>query len=295
MELYLDLFILENTVLNLFVLMLTSKLSNIPTSFLRKLMGALVGTFFAVLLILYNRVLIQSFAVKIAISSLLVLIVYFPKNLSDFFRTFSMFCFSAMLVAGTMFFLLTSSYGNMILFNGSYKISSSFNFSIFAFTLILCWIFIKVLYKLKKSKALKEEFVVNLSICIDQQNVSIPALIDTGNLLCDPLTNLPVIIAEHIALKEILPVEISSFLESEKYIELSNITDLIQSSGWMKRLRVIPFQSLGNENDLILGFRPDKIEIGPEKKIVYNVIIGVYQKNLSKNREFQAILGPQVI
>jgi stage II sporulation protein GA (sporulation sigma-E factor processing peptidase) len=295
MELYLDLFVLENTVLNLFVMMLTSKLSNIHPSFLRKLSGALVGTLFAVLLVLYNRDLLQSFGVKLVISSLLVLIVYFPKTLRDFLRTFSIFCLSAMVVAGTMFFLLTSSYGNMILFNKSYRISSDFNFSIFSLTLLLCWAFISVLYKLKKSKELKEEYVVDLYICIDQQKASLPALIDTGNLLCDPLTNLPVIIAEYIALKEILPKEISRFLESEKTLELFKISDVLHRTSWLKRLRIIPFKSLGNEKDLIIGFRPDQVEIGSNKKIVKNVIIGIYTKSLSKDREFQAILGPQIL
>jgi stage II sporulation protein GA (sporulation sigma-E factor processing peptidase) len=295
MSIYLDLFILENTILNLFVIYITSKLSHMKLRFFRMLMGAVLGSIFASLIVLYHPFLLQNFAVKILFSSILVWGLYFPKTVLDFIKIFCTFCFSAMLVAGTMFFLLSHLSGNMITLNGTTFITKGFDFYIGLLTILVCWIFIKILYRVKKNHEVRETLLIPLRIFVHEKNICIPALIDSGNLLCDPLTNIPVIVTQWMALKDILPKELFEWMHFKKGMETNQIKDALSNTDFVRRIRIIPFQSLGNENDLLLGFKPDKVEIGVEKKIATNVIVGIYPKCLSKNQEFQALLGTQLL
>jgi len=65
----------------------------------------------------------------------------------------------------------------------------------------------------------------------------------------------------------------------------------------MSRFRLIPFTSLGKENGMLIGFRPDYIEVGEnaEKKGITDVIIGIYNRALSKNNNYSALLSPELI
>jgi hypothetical protein len=56
--------------------------------------------------------------------------------------------------------------------------------------------------------------------------------------------------------------------------------------------KIIPFNSLGNENGMLLGFKPDYIKIYAEevhKKS--NIIIGIYDGKLSKANLYTSLIG----
>jgi len=78
---------------------------------------------------------------------------------------------------------------------------------------------------------------------------------------------------------------------------LGNITTAISNTSWFNRFRLIPFSSLGKENGMLVGFRPDFIEIDNdnEKKDIKDVVIGIYTRSLSKNEKYRALLSPDLI
>ena len=61
-----------------------------------------------------------------------------------------------------------------------------------------------------------------------------------------------------------------------------------QINKFLSKFRLIPFNSLGKENGLLLGIKADFVRIGDnddiEDKKINNVIIGLYDKKLSKER-----------
>jgi stage II sporulation protein GA (sporulation sigma-E factor processing peptidase) len=65
----------------------------------------------------------------------------------------------------------------------------------------------------------------------------------------------------------------------------------------MKRLRVIPFEALGTENGMLVGFKPDSvyIEKDAETKSIKDIIIAIYSKKLSKNGDYKALLHPDLV
>ena len=63
------------------------------------------------------------------------------------------------------------------------------------------------------------------------------------------------------------------------------------------KFRIIPFSSLGKQNGLLLGFIADKVIINLEetKSELSNIIIGIYEKNLTKNGLYTGLVGIDII
>ena len=60
---------------------------------------------------------------------------------------------------------------------------------------------------------------------------------------------------------------------------------------------IIPFKSLGNENALMIGFKPDElsIEYDNEVQTKKELIIGIYNKKLTYNGEYSALMHPDIL
>lgn len=74
--------------------------------------------------------------------------------------------------------------------------------------------------------------------------------------------------------------------------DFSLVSEEIQEK-YISKLKCIPFSSLGKQNGLLVGIRADEIEVETEeeKKISNNVIIGIYDKSLTKRGEYRALIG----
>ena len=66
---------------------------------------------------------------------------------------------------------------------------------------------------------------------------------------------------------------------------------------YMPKLKVIPFSSLGKENGMLLGIKAEEVVIKneDENKTRENVIIGIYNKSLTKRGEYRALLGIELM
>ena len=78
--------------------------------------------------------------------------------------------------------------------------------------------------------------------------------------------------------------------------DFSNISEKTKSE-YISKLKLIPFSSLGKQNGMLIGIKPDYIKIKTEEKEnkIENVIIGIYNKSLTKKGEYQALIGMELI
>ena len=122
-------------------------------------------------------------------------------------------------------------------------------------------------------------------------------MIDTGNMLKEPISNMPVIVVQKDILDGIIPNIIFNNLEkilTGKIEEkISNQIDI----NYLSKFRVIPFSSIGKNNGMLLGFKADKVIINYDEneKRYEKVVIGIYDKNLSKRQKYFALLGLDLI
>ena len=119
------------------------------------------------------------------------------------------------------------------------------------------------------------------------------AILDTGNLLVDPITSSPVIIVESKVIKKIISEDI-----------LKNILDFSNSNNYENvpeemrtRCRFIPFSSIGKKNGIIVGIKLDYIKIYEEdNELIRNdVIAGISNQTLSKNGSYLGLIGLQLL
>ena len=73
--------------------------------------------------------------------------------------------------------------------------------------------------------------------------------------------------------------------------DLEKIPEDIKNE-YISRLKMIPFSSLGKQNGMLVGIKPEKVEIINEYSDVKDdVVIGIYNKSLTKRGEYNALIG----
>ncbi len=161
---------------------------------------------------------------------------------------------------------------------------------------IIALITIIFVFKFIKKKFAKEDLFCNLTININNKNIKVISMVDTGNMLKEPISNIPVIVVEHSCFDGIIPKEILDNIDNILGGDFSGISKDIQNE-YIPKLKLIPFTSLGKQNGMLLGLKPKslKIEYLEEVKNVEKVIIGLYNKKLSKNSEYKALIGANII
>ncbi len=297
---YLDILILENIVINYMILAVTAKFSRIKTSSLRLFIGALVGALYIIFVFLPDMKIYTSVFAKIILSFVMIAIAFKFGRIVSFFKTLALFYITTFVFAGAGFALLYFNSKGIMVKNGVVVLDRSLPFLDTKWTqtllaLALAGIITRILWEIIHS--IKDKVMVQLYISFDSKIIGLYALVDTGNALHDPLTNMPVVIVEFGAIKDILPGEIRKVFEECSDIDLANITKAISNTTWFTRFRLIPFTSLGKENGMLVGFKPDFIEIDNdnEKKDIKDVVIGIYTRSLSKNEKYKALLSPDLI
>ena len=236
-----------------------------------------------------------NFMLKITLSIVMVYISFMPKHFKDMLKMIIFFYLTSFVFGGAalgVIYMINSgkiSIQNGILI-GKYTIWTVFIGIIIAFFVML------LAFKFVKSKFSKNDLFCNIKIKINQKEIKTRAMLDTGNLLKEPITNIPVVVVEHKLLYKTIPHEILDNIEKILGGDLENIPEEIKNE-YISKLKVIPFTSLGKQNGMLLGIKAEGLEI-EEKDYVKNVdkvIIGMYDKKLSKKDEYSALLGFDVI
>ena len=298
MEVYIDVLFLENVVMNYLILIVTAKFSKSKTSSLRALLGALIGASYVVLILLFPNVKFYYTTLGKVILSVVMVAVAFPQEkLMNFFKTLAIFYVSTFIFAGAAFAFMYFNQTGSFVRNGIVYVFWQSKWTLLLVSIIMAGIIVRIFWELVQFKFMKDKLLLTLKIAFESRIIALAALVDTGNSLHDPLTNTPVVVVEFNAIKDILPSEIQSIFVQSKENDLDSVTDIVANSSWFSRFRLIPFTSIGKENGMLIGFKPDYIEIGeePEKKGVNNVIICIYNRALSKNQRYKALLSPELV
>jgi stage II sporulation protein GA (sporulation sigma-E factor processing peptidase) len=140
-------------------------------------------------------------------------------------------------------------------------------------------------------------YFVPIRILLGSERIETNALIDTGNQLRDPLTGAPVVIVEYELIKKAIPGEALAAFENRSESPYELLASLSSVPDWARRVRLIPFTSLGKEKGMLIGIRPDCLEIfeGQVGLSITNVILGVHPRHLSTSNEYQALLHPELL
>lgn len=232
---------------------------------------------------------------KLILSIVMIYVSFKPKNMKEFLRQITFFYLTSFVFGGAALGVIYMvNAGKISIQNGI--IIGNYTLKTIFMGIILAFIIIVVAFKFIKTKISKNDLFCNITIKINRKSVKTKAMVDTGNLLKEPITNIPVAVVEHKILYNVVPTEILENIENILGGDFSNISENVKKE-YMSKLKVIPFSSLGRQNGMLLGLKADALEIEESDgtKIVDRIIIGIYNKKLSKRGEYGALLGIDII
>ncbi len=292
MTIYIDIILLENLCMNYIILMATGMVSKSHINQIRILVSSLIGGIYAVISMLSILNASITLVLKILLSISMVYIAFNPKNFKQIFKELVIFYLVSFAFGGCAFYLLYFIKPQEILMkNGIYI--GTYPLKIALMGGILGFAVVNIAFKLIKGKLSKKDIFCNIEVKFNGKSAKMKALIDTGNLLKDPLSKMSVIVVEAEKIEEIIPKEIIKKIT----LILGGGKDENLEEEYISKFRIIPFSSLGNQNGLLLGFIADNVIISSDEyeKNIPKVIIGIYENSLTKNKLYSALVGIDVI
>jgi len=295
MTIYIDIVIIENLIMNYIILCATGIVSKNKIRHLRLIMASLLGAIYSVVAYMKILEIYSNIVLKILLSVIIVYIAYNPQTVKKLWKTLVMFYLVSFVFGGVAFSLIYIIKPQDIimkngLFLGTYPLKTIILGAIVAFTIII------IAVKIIRKKFTTKDMICDIEIMLNNKKINTKALIDTGNMLKEPITNTPVVVVEKILLYKCIPKEILNNINQIIGGDLEKIPQQIQSQ-YISKLKLIPFSSLGKQNGMLLGIKVQQIKIIKESEEITkeNIIVGIYQQSLTKNGEYQALMGMEFI
>jgi len=281
--------------MNSIILYATAIILKIKPKTIRVVISSVIGSIYAIITYVTEIEVYTSVILKAILAVIMVYVAFNPQNIKKMWKQVAIFYLTSFVFGGVTLYLIYYIKPQEILIKNGIFVGE-YILKVIMLGAIVAFVMIKICLKIIKTKINPKDMFCKIKIKLNEKNVETKAMIDTGNLAREPITNTPVVIVESTLLENVLPREILNNLEKILCGDLSQISEEMQEK-YISKLRCIPFSSLGKQNGMLLGIRADEIEVEmeEEKKKTNNVIIGIYDKSLTKRGEYRALIGIELI
>ena len=276
MTVYIDQYILVNTILNFVILRITKSIIKSRSSNPRLLVSSIAGALFAILMLFPQARPFTNILGKIMFSLILTAISFKSSSFKTFLKNLAAFYFVSFTLGGCAYAFVNLP--------GSEKYIDATK--LLCITVFISYIILNVITSVYERHFKNGNLIHKLTITLNDQQIKTECFYDTGNNLKDPLTKKPVIIISIKAVKDILPQNfVNDFLNCKDVLKIYSINynDF--------KLKLIPYHTV-TDNGFILGFTPTKVFIDDKET---QAIIGISQLMLSKAKSYNAIVNPHTI
>lgn len=286
MTIYVDVVFIENLLINYIILCATAIIAKNKIHFLKFLLASSFGSLYAILNYIISLSNLENFFLKLFISSFMILISFDNKKIKVFFKNLIMFYLTSFTFGGAAFMLLFFVSPESVIYENG-RFIGTYPLKITIYGGILGFIIITLVAKFIKNKF--SNTLCDLEIFFKGKVIKLKTLVDSGNLLKEPISNQDVIVVQKSSLEDLIDKKILN--EATSMIKGSLIGDMSKEL-YEYKFKVIPFSSLGNENGVLIGFKPDYIKIYSDEEIIKkDVIIGIYDGSLSKTNLYTSLIG----
>lgn len=273
---YIEYYIIENLLINYIIISCTSILTKNVNSYKKKIIGAVVGTIYSVVYLFPKFYLLYTLPSKIIFIVIIGLISFVSTDKNEFIRILTIFFLVNFFICGGTYFI--------IYFTGIEHIKISF---VIISVYISCLILKKIYSDITLISHIKE-FTKEITISFLGEDLKCIALLDSGNLLKDPLSKSDVVMINSSLLNKYLPENYSY-----EYVDVLLAEEIINSlsEDISSRVRLIPYNhATSNKTSMILGFKADYLQI--DNKKIGNIVLGISN---FKDDNYNAILNPSIL
>jgi stage II sporulation protein GA (sporulation sigma-E factor processing peptidase) len=263
---YLDTLIVENFIVNYFLLYLTSHTVRIRVRIWRLASAALIGAVYVITKVYPSLFIFSNLIFKVGIALLMICLIFGKKNFLLNVKSLIIYMLYSMLLAGFCFFIEFNQQN----FSGEYSSLYNFSYKKLMLAVILIYLVLDRLIIYIKDRKDLSSLIFTVEIVNNNVEKKIHAFLDTGNELREPATNLPVMIIEKSYFNDININKNDTFF--------------------------IPYKVVNGSVDKLVGFKPDyiKIHYGEEVKR-REVIVAFCDNKLSDLNDYQALLSRGII
>ena len=292
MIVYADILFLINFLMDLTLIWAAGMLLKEKIKILRLAAGAACGAALYIISLYFpyrgtiGQILLTFFSIALSITA-----AYRPKTFTRLIKMTILTVVLAFIASGIILSLMM-----IRIYSSPYRalkgIFDAFSYRLLIITSILFYIIIRTLRKQIVKTASDPKEYYDITVYIDNRKAELRALADTGNSLRDELTGCDIIVADYLAVKEMLPAVDELQEDSVEMFKILSETD------FKNRLRLIPFKSVGNKNGILLGIKTDKTDVyGPGSKKIEKggVILCLFGGKLDIDGRFNAIINYEIL
>ena len=260
--LYIDVYFLINFTVDYFSAYFGVKFAHLVISARRLIMTALIGAAFAVLDLFIPDFFALHIVVGVLTLASMCAVVSGCASLKSRIRFCFLFFLSEILIGG----LVQVLYGFLDRFLLKYLTEEQgvSNKSALVFSVVILFVIgvIKLFITVLSNSGTEKSVVLN--ICLGDKSCEVEALVDSGNLVKDPLSMIPVMFVKKTIAQRIFPRNV---------IELEKIDML--DKGYRKRIRLIPITRNG-QTHVLTGVKVDSITVSDgANKLGFEFIVAI--------------------
>lgn len=258
---WLDCLILENFIINYFLIFITSQTIRQNLNNKRLFIASALSSLYVITLLYRKLRLFSLLPFKLIVALGIIIFCFKFNSLLLYIKTFCIYVLYSMLLAGVSFFLQCESNSSLYGFMDMKR----FPIKKLSLSIILLYLFINRVVIYIKDRREVSNLIYSIEISVDNKEKKIEGFLDTGNELKEPATGLPVIIVERNIFRD------TNLNKYDKYF--------------------IPYKTVSTSSSKLEGFIPDEISICNNNNIEHiEAIIGLCDSKLSDHNDYQALL-----
>ena len=276
MTIYLDIVFLENALMNYIILYATGFVQKRKMKNFKLIISSVLGALYAIISYLKIIPIYSTLFMKILLSVIMIYVAFNNENAKQLLKNLLLFYLASFVIGGCALAMLYMISPKRVSFQHGVLVGT-YPMKITLIAGLVGFFIIQYSFSLNKRQMKIKDLLCELEIVVNNKKVKMKGYIDSGNTLKDPISKKPVIIVEKEVMQEI--VDVNKLIGGDENL----------------KIRLIPFKSIGKQNGMLIGIRPEyvKIKYNENQIITKKVIIGIYDKKISKN--YSALIGLEIL
>ncbi|MBE6718509.1 MAG: hypothetical protein E7574_04575 [Ruminococcaceae bacterium] len=253
---YGDVLMVINFSMDFLALYITAKIMHVKLINYKITISAAIGALYSLFILGFNINDSLTMILSLILSFVLTITAYGKQNIKSLIKNTAVFYLVNFSLGGgiTAICNLLNVWQSKrnIMINGTYDVLyGDLPFGLLVLIGLFCGIFSLVSGKIVKRKT--AEKISELKVTLNKTQITFEALVDSGNLLKEPISGKPVIVATFESVRKIIPVELFGLFKNKD-------TAVIEKSPYSSRIRLIPASTV-NSKGLLFAFLPDSIAL----------------------------------
>ncbi len=282
MTIYADTLFFLNAVIDYLLLLCSARLAGEPLARLQFALGALLGGGYAVALFLPGMGFLYHPLCRLVVAVLMVLVAFSQSR--RLLRQVLIFFALACAFGGGV--LAVSLFGGRNLTFGSGVFYSVIDIKIVLVSAALCYAVLSLLFRRWGQHSISRGELEPVTLRFNDKEITLTALIDTGNTLSDPVTGQSVLVAERASLAPLFPQGQGPGPQDTRD-PAGGLERMNQR--WPGRFRLLPYRAVGTDRGLLLALRLDRVALGGEERA--GVLVALSPNPVSDGGNYQVLAG----